>query len=415
MSEGHRRLVQVAPAGVVYFWATMLATAAVLAVATVLQPIASIDLARAGLLTGMALVHAEAARTVEQVRRRDDAAAHIDLNSTWTIAAALVLPLPLTAVIIVVIYTHVWFRVRRTPLFRRIFNVAMYILAAGAASAVLNLLGPTPIPELMSGPSGALLVVAATAAYTVTNLLVLFGWLALSRMIPNPHKTALGNKSDNALEVATLCFGVFVAVMLHDYPLLLPVSLPLILVLHRNVLIRQLEEDARTDAKTMLLNATAWTDSARNELIRADRRGEDAGVLVLDLDLFKRVNDTYGHLAGDEVLKQFAATLRAEVRTTDLVGRFGGEEFVVLLPDSSTAHSVGIGERIRQRVEKLTVSVQTGDERPIVEGLSVSIGVAQFPAHGQNLDELLSAADKALYAAKSSGRNQVRIPEFNSP
>ena len=107
--------------------------------------------------------------------------------------------------------------------------------------------------------------------------------------------------------------------------------LPPVLVLHRAVLVHQLAEAARTDLKTGLLNAAAWHTQAERALSRNRRDDSPRGVLVLDLDHFKRVNDTYGHLAGDNVLVAVADALRGEVRDRDLVGRFGGEEFVVLL------------------------------------------------------------------------------------
>jgi diguanylate cyclase (GGDEF)-like protein len=401
--------------GIAYYCAVQLAalTAVVFTAAT--QPIGLDDLVRAALLTAVALAHAEIARGTERAGRRAHAGAYIDLNSTWTVAAALVLPLPLTAAIIVIIYAHVWLRVYRTPLYSRTFNIAMYVVAAGATTFISDLGGSAPITGRLATPAGGLLVLGAICAYTVVNILVLLGWLTLSRQIESPFRTAFGNAADNALEGATLCLGVFVAMALDEYPVLVPISLPLILVLHRNVLIRQLEHDVRTDTKTMLLNATAWADAARDGLARAQRLNQNAGVVLLDLDLFKKVNDTYGHLAGDEVLKQLGVTLRAEVRASDCVGRFGGEEFVLLLPDSSLDQIVGTAERIRQRVEKLTVAARNESGRLTIEGLSVSAGVAAFPLHGRDLDQLLAAADKALYEAKSNGRNQVRVALFNSP
>ncbi|MFD1045106.1 diguanylate cyclase [Kibdelosporangium lantanae] len=247
------------------------------------------------------------------------------------------------------------------------------------------------------------------AAFIKENVVILTCWLSVASLTEHPLKTALGTAQDNALEAATLCLGVFIAIALDRYPLLVVVGVPLILVLHRNVLIRQLEEDARTDTKTGLLNATAWTDTARDEISRAQRRGESVGILVLDLDLFKRINDTYGHLAGDDVLLEFAAATRTEVRVSDSVGRFGGEEFVVLLPDITVDHMVAIAERIRKRIENLTVIASSGSAPQIITDLSVSIGASAYPVHGMDLDQLMDAADKALYKAKDNGRNQTQV------
>jgi diguanylate cyclase (GGDEF)-like protein len=136
-------------------------------------------------------------------------------------------------------------------------------------------------------------------------------------------------------------------------------------------------------------------------------------VLVLDLDHFKVVNDTHGHLAGDQVLAAIADALRNEVRDRDLVGRFGGEEFVVLLsglPGGTEAGVEAVAERIRRRVAELRVEIPTADGPLSIAGISVSVGGAVQPGgHGGDLRALLQIADAALYAAKRAGRNAVRM------
>jgi diguanylate cyclase (GGDEF)-like protein len=170
-------------------------------------------------------------------------------------------------------------------------------------------------------------------------------------------------------------------------------------VLHRNVLIGQLHVKATTDAKTGLLNAATWTSVADSELDWAARHNKPTGVLVIDLDHFKAINDEFGHLAGDEMLRVVANTITGEVRAYDLVGRFGGEEFVVLLPATSAAETMHVAERIRRRIAELVV--------PISGRLTVSIGMAAFPENGPSRREVLHAADMAMYRAKAAGRNRV--------
>jgi diguanylate cyclase (GGDEF)-like protein len=190
--------------------------------------------------------------------------------------------------------------------------------------------------------------------------------------------------------------------------------LPPLVVLHRAVLVRHFQEVASIDGKTGLLNAAAWQDRAHRVLQRAQRNQGGAAVLILDLDHFKLVNDRHGHLAGDRVLMSVAEALRAEVRDNDLVGRFGGEEFVIMLPGHDGAgydrvELEAVADRIRRRVDALGVEVATADGALTVGDLSVSVGGASFPDDAADLDGLLEVADSALYAAKRSGRNAVRM------
>jgi len=179
-------------------------------------------------------------------------------------------------------------------------------------------------------------------------------------------------------------------------------------VLHRAILVRQFENDARQDAKTGLANTVHWRQIARKELTVAGRRNEGVGLLIIDLDHFKNLNDRYGHLAGDDVLRAVADALRAEVPDFDFVARFGGEEFSVLVPGVHSQTSLlHTGDRIRRTLERLTVAV-TGDQGDTaVVGVTASVGAALFPDHGLTLDDLLRTADTALYAAKRSGRNRT--------
>jgi len=182
--------------------------------------------------------------------------------------------------------------------------------------------------------------------------------------------------------------------------------------------VRHLEHAADTDHKTGLLTAAAW--HTRAERVLARPATAPSAVLVIDLDHFKRINDRHGHIAGDNVLVAVAAGLRAEVREHDLVGRFGGEEFVVLLAGADVADSdpsggaeganvLAIAERMRAGVAALRVEIPTPDGPLTVTGLTASIGAAIHPRHGADVGALMHAADAALYAAKRAGRNTVRL------
>jgi diguanylate cyclase (GGDEF)-like protein len=161
---------------------------------------------------------------------------------------------------------------------------------------------------------------------------------------------------------------------------------------------------ASTDVLTGCLNRRALIEKLEQEVDRARRYEFPVTILLIDLDRFKAVNDTLGHLVGDAVLRQLGELLRREVRSVDLVARYGGEEFVVLLPNTATDGGMSFAERLRIRVAQQDFTTGLA---PLA--LTVSIGVATFPATpGETVDELLAAADQALYRAKHDGRNLVR-------
>jgi diguanylate cyclase (GGDEF)-like protein len=160
---------------------------------------------------------------------------------------------------------------------------------------------------------------------------------------------------------------------------------------------------ASLDTLTGLLNRRSFIDGADRELSRAQRQRLHTSMLMLDLDLFKAVNDTFGHIAGDLVLANFAHVLRYSVRPFDIAGRYGGEEFCVILPGTGLEEALGIAERIRGLVAQSPVNVHG---TPIVTTVSIGVAEARFAAG--TFAELIERADRALYAAKAAGRNCVR-------
>ena len=385
----------------------------------------SADVALAGGLALLGVVHTEIASTVERIRRRVSDTSYYDLSSVWTFAAALLLPPPLAAGVVVTVYLHLWVRVwrpaRSSVLHRNLYTTAAVVLAAQAAHAAVAVLGGPA--SWLDGVRGLGVLVLTVLTYAVTNNALVILVLALNAEPvstgPGPDRRAplrnlLGKPDDLVLEVATLALGAITAVALTHNPWLVVLVLVPLLVLHRADTARQLERRAATDGKTGLLNAAAWHEQAERALHRAQRQGGAAGVLILDLDHFKSVNDTYGHLAGDQVLVAVAEALSAEVREGDIVGRFGGEEFVVLVRDLEMSGSgrqqlAAVAERIRARVERLTVDMPTPDGPLTIRNLSISVGGVFHVARTSTLQQVLGAADAALYAAKREGRNLVRF------
>lgn len=172
-----------------------------------------------------------------------------------------------------------------------------------------------------------------------------------------------------------------------------------------NVALHELvSEQAVTDDLTQLSNKRAFRNFAEREAARARRFGHSLSLLVLDLDDFKQVNDTHGHLQGDEVLRRVARALDAESREIDMSARYGGEEFVVGLPETGPQGAEELAERIRERIEADRVPLVGNDGTLKV---TASIGVASLPDSAEDVESLIAAADAALYAAKRGGKNQV--------
>ena len=166
----------------------------------------------------------------------------------------------------------------------------------------------------------------------------------------------------------------------------------------------RLEALAHTDPLTRVLNRRALMDRLTSELDRATRYSTIVSLLMVDLDYFKRLNDSYGHVVGDEALRWVAQTLQSTVRSVDLVARYGGEEFAIVLPETTTEGAFAFAERIRERIEAGRLRGNGAHLR-----VTVSIGVATFPTPGvQSVDDMIGLADEALYRAKGAGRNTVR-------
>ncbi len=172
--------------------------------------------------------------------------------------------------------------------------------------------------------------------------------------------------------------------------------------------LRVLFEEARalslTDELTSLPNRRHFLSELGREIERSRRFGKPLCMLIIDTDNFKRYNDTYGHLAGDRLLKEFGKFIRTSVRTMDIVGRYGGDEFVVVMPETVKATAYHIAERLRCELAQHPLPDEVTQPRSRV---TVSIGIAEFPSDSGDLQQLIKEADIALYKAKELGRNRV--------
>jgi diguanylate cyclase (GGDEF)-like protein/PAS domain S-box-containing protein len=173
----------------------------------------------------------------------------------------------------------------------------------------------------------------------------------------------------------------------------------------RRRLIERLEYLSQIDGLTGLLNRRALTEQLEYEIDRARRYEAELAVILCDLDNLKEINDTHGHLAGDTTLQLLAATLRSSLRNVDIAGRYGGDEFLVIIPQTSAEGALSIAEKIRRAAERTEVRLE-GDKRVAI---SLSIGVAELGPPPEDMDDLISRVDAALYASKNTGRNKVTL------
>ncbi|HWG02984.1 MAG TPA: diguanylate cyclase [Trebonia sp.] len=349
--------------------------------------------------------------TVELTRRASEPTGVVkDVYAVWELPVVILLP-PLygLAVPAVRLALTQW-RVRKAPPHRRVFTASAIGLAYGCAWLVFRAI--IPVGYQLRGYlwSHTALWLLAAGACGVTQ------WAVNQALVLTAVKTAdpatrmrasiLGRESLHN-DATELCAAVLVALGLTISWLTLIFALPLATLLQRSFRHEQLVLQARADAKTGLLNAATWEREASAEVARAVRTSSPLAVALLDLDRFKRINDTYGHLLGDEVLRNIAATMTQVLRDYDLAGRFGGEEFVMLLPQTRAVDAFRIAERVRSHIAQLPVHAEGTQERVPV---TVSIGVAALDAGSRReLSELMAAADAALYRAKASGRDQVQM------
>ncbi|HEV8188025.1 MAG TPA: sensor domain-containing diguanylate cyclase [Pyrinomonadaceae bacterium] len=190
-----------------------------------------------------------------------------------------------------------------------------------------------------------------------------------------------------------------------DVALLDSLSLPIASALANAVRIAEAERLSQTDDLTKLHNARYLRQFLLNEIRRARRYGSSVAALFLDLDDFKQINDYYGHLVGSHVLMEMAAVILSSIRDTDAVARYGGDEFVIVLPDTGTELAGQVAERIRQKINR---HMFNGGRR-LQLSLTASFGVAAFPKHASSPQQLIACADTAMYEAKAANKNCVRF------
>jgi diguanylate cyclase (GGDEF)-like protein len=353
--------------------------------------------------------------TVELTKRSGENAGLVrDIYAVWELPVAILLPLGYAMVVPIIRLALTQWRVRHVPLHRRVFTAAIIGLSYAAGGAVFHALSGTGFDSEASPLSHPTLWVLAVAAAALAQ------WsLNTALLVPAIKGSDPGVRTRDLVlarervhnDVAELCVAVLVTLGIAVSPLTIIFALPFVTLLQRSVRHAQLMVASRVDSKTGLLNAGTWEREAASEVARAVRTRTPLALVLIDVDHFKLVNDLHGHLVGDKALKAIARTFKIFLRDYDLAGRFGGEEFALLLPQTSAVDARQIAERVRVHIAEMPISISDEPGAKTLQ-VTVSIGVAALGTTwerttGSQLTDLLAGADRALYQAKNAGRNHV--------
>lgn len=324
--------------------------------------------------------------------------------SAWPMAATVLLPSFYLVPIVALIYLHARWRGVRVTLWKWVGSAAILICAGAIAGTVIAQGDGGLPPTLSSGLPGLLITVGAIGTF----LAVESAMLGFTVLLNTPEdetwmRRTLVDPSFYVTEAGVLAIGSITGLLGANAPWFVLLLIPAYGFLQQSVLHRPLQELATRDHKTGLLHFNAWQRLASDEIRRLNSAGRPWAVVFADIDNFRFYNQQHGHLGGDKALALVARIITTNVRPKDILARFGGEEFCVLLPDTTGATAAQVAERIRA-----AISNETGI---LPEAVTVSVGVAAVDG-GRTPMELavvLALADQALYLAKLDGRNTVRF------
>jgi diguanylate cyclase (GGDEF)-like protein len=334
---------------------------------------------------------------------------HIAFFATPVFLFAGVLLLPPLGFVLLVVIPHLvdWLKARMEnsehlhAWYIQPFNIAKHIIAGSAAQWVYA--GAKPYTTLFFITSSIFAIMATLITYLLIDEFLLGQVLVLARSVSWSDSGVL--TFENLLpEFVMLCVGASVGMLwAHDAWMILPTLAPLALM-YRALMIPKLKEEAQIDGKTGLYNARYFTTLFTNEIERAKRFDRPLAFIMADLDLLRNINNTYGHLAGDAVLAGIGRIIHETIRKYDIAGRFGGEEFAIVVPEAGPSEAHVLAERIRQAVEAAAFEIATS---PTPIHVTMSLGVAYFPQDAHTQTDLVHEADVAVYQAKLQGRNRV--------
>jgi diguanylate cyclase (GGDEF)-like protein len=335
-----------------------------------------------------------------------------DFITVWVLPIAILLP-PFYAMVTpipIYVLTQLW--VFRGIVYRRVFTVGAIALAFGAVSLLFR-----AFPASFAGPAIGTGMHALTWAVAVaiceqvgrrSNQILIAVGIKLTDPTVRFAEQEL-NREALVADFAEFDLSILITIVVAVSAVLAIFAVPTVLLVRRFMMHGQLLAQSRIDTKTGLLNAATWEQEAATEVARAVRTGIPLALALVDIDHFKLVNDTYGHLVGDKALRAVTDGLRSQLRGYDLAGRFGGEEFAILLPHAREVDALNVAERLRVHIAGLSIPVRDNDESGPFVKVTISVGVAALDGVSRELNDIIAAADAALYYAKETGRNKTHV------
>ncbi len=324
---------------------------------------------------------------------------------SWIIYGFTLILLGPASALVVIVVAHLaeWVLDRnRLKWYIQTFNIGTFAVSVTVAGLILS------TDRLYVEPNSLLhfvLVLVSLAAFTLVNHL-LVGWVIRLARGQSLSESGVFGWLTLVLDFTLLCLGYAATIIWETNPIALTLIALVAFLINESLKVPSLERKTEIDPKTELFNARYFSRVLNEELTRAIRFKRPLSIIMADLDLLRNINNTYGHLAGDVVLQGIAKILQTHTREYDVVARFGGEEFAVLLPETMAAEAYEVAERIRQEIESTGFVVTTSVE-PIKA--TMSFGVSSHEGEEQTADSLVHNADVALYQAKANGRNQTCV------
>jgi diguanylate cyclase (GGDEF)-like protein len=307
------------------------------------------------------------------------------------------------AAIIVIVLSNLAEWIWHRPLwYISVFNTTCYIVAIQSAFWVYRFINPKG--ELQTWISVAAILIGMLVYNLINHLMIgIIIWMARGESFP---KSGIFDLLPLIVDMTMLVMGASLNYVWNYNPYaVLLFAIPLYLI-YSTLRVPALQRKVDIDQKTGIYNHTYFMQQFQNELVRANRYDRPLTVVMADLDLLRNINNTYGHLAGDEVIKAIAKIIQRSVREYDVVCRFGGEEYAILMPETSLETGYERAELIRRAVENEAFSIPLSDQKIKV---TISLGVAGRESLKQLKEEILQNADAALYWSKSKGRNLTHV------